>query len=147
MSLQERIDEVMSILPIALSKTNANSTYLYPYVHHIPSDIEKAQSEFLKLCGDILGGDIWTSPHKSHRQGYIGGYLDNCANIVGFNGRLLKVAWNRFMCIDENYREWLEPEYAINNKEYNIEKCCCVNNLIPEYIEYFRDKKIDLIIK
>jgi hypothetical protein len=147
MTLKERIDEIMSMLPISLISTNANKKYLLPYVKHIPSDVENAQSEFLKLCDEILGGDIWTSPHKSHRQGYIGGYLDNCANIIGFNGHLLKVAWSRFMCIDKDYREWLEPEFAINSKKYNIEMCCCVNSLIPEYIEYFRDKKIDLIIK
>ena len=141
MTLQERIDEVMSILPIALNETNANRKYLIPFVNHIPSDVEKTQSEFLKICADVLGGDIWISPHKAHHQGYIGRYLDHSGNTTLYRG------WYRFMCIDENYCEWLEPYYAINHKEYNIEKCCCVNNLMSEYIEYFRDKKIDLIIK
>lgn len=60
------------------------------YIQHIPDDVEKAQSEFLKVCSEVLKSDVYTKG-KIHRQGIIGRYLDDC----GVN--ILNTTWNRFM--------------------------------------------------
>lgn len=134
--VSERIKGIMSILPPSHNQLGVGGD---KYIQHIPDDVEKAQSEFLKVCSEILKSDVYTKG-KIHRQGIIGRYLDDC----GVN--ILNAAWNRFMCIDELYREWEQPYYAFNFEKYNEKNSECVNSKNPKVIQYFRDRKIEDII-
>jgi hypothetical protein len=135
--LSERIKGIMSILPPSYSELGIVGGD--KYIQHIPDDVEKAQSDFLKLCSEELKNDIYIDD-KIHRQGIIGRYLDDCGIPI-----LYKV-WNRFMCIDELYREWEQPYYAFNFKKYNETNSECVNKKNPKIIQYFRDRKIENIL-
>lgn len=137
--LQDRVDGVMSGLPASLIKLKAEGKYLMPYVQHVPEQIEKVQSEFLKLCAEVLKSKNYIDG-KVHRQGIIGRFLDDSGNQVLYS------TWYRFMCIDDGYREWCQPYYAINYHTLKIEECCCINDKYPELLEYFRDKKIDVVL-
>lgn len=138
--LQNRVDSVMGVLPKSINDLHADGKYLMPYIQHIPEQVEFVQSEFLKLCAEVLGSGYYTDG-KAHRQGIVGRYLDDSGN------KILYSTWYRFMCIDDNYREWCQPFYAINYKNYKIKECCCVNDKYPELVSHFRDGKIDVILK
>lgn len=137
--IQDRVDIVMSGLPKSLLKLDAEAKYSMPYIQHVPSEVERVQSEFLMICADVLKSTYYTG--KVHRQGIVGRYLDDSGN------QILYSTWYRFMCIDENYREWCQPFYAINYENYKIEQCCCINDKYPELVTYFRDKKIDVVLE
>lgn len=140
MKLNERIDKIMSNLPSSVEDLNYKYTSIHevPYIQHIPSVVEETQLEFLKICGEVLKSDYYTTG-KIHRQGIIGRYLDDC----GINE--LSSTWHRFMCIDEEYREWQQPYYAYPDR-LNDRETLCINESDPELISYFRDKKLDLIL-
>jgi hypothetical protein len=138
--IQDRVDVVMSGLPKSLIKLKAEGKYLMPYIQHVPEQVEMVQSEFLKICADVLKDNHYIDG-KIHRQGIIGRFLDDSGS------KVLYSTWYRFMCIDENYREWCQPYYAINHVSYKIEECCCINDKYPELVVYFRDKKIDIVLK
>ena len=106
--LSERIKGVMSILPPSYHDLNISGGE--KYIQHIPEDVEEAQSQFLRICSEVLNSDVYTKD-KVHRQGIIGRYLDDCGVSI------LYKTWNRFMCIDELYREWEQPYYAFRFKE------------------------------
>jgi hypothetical protein len=150
--LIERINRVMSNLPSSVEDLNYRYTSVHeipyiqhipdvheiPYIQHIPDVVEETQTEFLKICGEILKSDYYTT-RKIHRQGIVGRYLDDC----GVNE--LNSSWYRFMCIDEEYREWQQPYYAYPDR-LNGRETLCINELEPELVSYFRDKKIDKIL-
>lgn len=138
--LQSSVNAIMSALPKSLVKLEADREYLMPYIQHVPEEVEKVQSEFLRLCANVLKSNYYING-KAHRQGIVGRYLDDSGN------QILYSTWYRFMCIDEHYREWCQAYYAINHTKYKIGECCCVNDKYPELLEYFRDKKIDVILK
>lgn len=138
--LQERVDRLMSELPKSILKLNAESKYLMPYIQHVPDEVERVQNEFMKICADVLKSNYYTDG-QVHRQGIIGRFLDDSGN------KILYSAWYRFMCIDEYYREWCQPYYAINYSQYKIEECVCVNDKYSDLVVYFRDKKIDVVLK
>lgn len=110
-----------------------------PYIQHIPRLVDDAQNYFIKICvdEDVLSRDYLNQ--KINRFGIVGRILDDSGN------RILYSIWNRFMCIDEHYREWTQPHYAIYSSKYENESECINNH--PIYKAYFRDKKIDEIIK
>lgn len=139
--LKERIDKVMSNLPpTTVEDFNHKYTSMneIPYIQHIPDVVEKTQTEFLQICGEILKSDVYTTG-KLHRQGIIGRYLDDCGVSELYS------TWNRFMCIDQEYREWGQPYYAYPDR-LNGRETLCINELEPELVSYFRDKKIDKIL-
>jgi len=138
--LQSRVDDIMSGLPKSLVKLKADREYLMPYMQHVPEEVERIQSEFLELCADVLKSNYYTDG-KVHRQGIVGRFLDDSGN------HILYSTWYRFMCIDDHYREWCQPYYAINYKQFKTDECTCINDKYPDLVTYFRDKKIDVVLK
>lgn len=139
-NLKERIDLVMQNLPISMEELNSKyvSRNEVPYIQHTPDSVEKTQADFLKICDEVLKSDYYTTG-KIHRQGIIGRYLDDCGVSELYS------TWTRFMCIDEQYREWSQPYYAHPDKVKESDMLC-INTLEPELISYFRDKKLEQIL-
>lgn len=147
-----KIDTIMSNLPRSTDEVIRSETVGWekePFIQRIPEVVENTQSEFLKLCGEILKSDIYIKG-KIHRQGIIGRYLDDSGNVELYR------TWNRFMCIDESYREWKQPYFTmvIRTKrsrfsvvKYSELNSICINAEYPELVSYFRDKKISTIIQ
>jgi hypothetical protein len=146
----KKVEELFSYLPPSLNSVkdklyeNGNEiglkTGYEPYIQHIPEMIEEVQSVFIELCVQEGILDKKFLKGKVHRQGIIGRYLDD-------SGSGIYKYWNRFMCIDEKYREWEQPYYAINTdiegKDFHG---VCINNLSPKLISFFRDQKIKTIL-
>jgi len=141
MEIFNKIENIMSQLPMSISDLKADYKYIMPYIQHIPEEVENSQREFLKICCNVLKIDTKHSWewNKVNRQGVIGRIISDS------NNEILNKYWNRFMCIDNNYREWCQPHYAFNYTDYKIENCTCINNEYPELMKHFRDKKIDII--
>lgn len=150
MSFKEKVEELFTYLPPSLGSVkgklyeNGNEiglkTGVEPYIQHTPEIIEEAQRVFIEICVQegILNDKFLKE--NVHRQGIIGRYLDD-------SGSGAYKHWNRFMCIDEKYREWEQPYYAINfEKEGKDFEGFCINNFSPELITFFRDQKINQII-
>ena len=151
MSFKEKVEELFAYLPPSLDSVKGKlykngkeiglKTGYEPYIQHIPEVIDESQRVFIELCvGEGILPDKFLSG-KVHRQGIIGRYLDD-------SGSGAYKYWNRFMCIDEKYREWEQPYYAINfKKESKDFHGVCINNLSPELIIFFRDQKIKTILE
>lgn len=143
-------ERIMSQLPPQIDDFTVDSEhYTFSsgdyYIQHIPQIVDKAQREFLDLCYEVTGNKVYLSENV-HRQGIIGRYLDDSGN-----SKLYKT-WYRFMCIDEYYREWGQPYFAINQNEQEKAKSkSSLNLLIPQLRDYFliyqRDEKIGELLK
>lgn len=137
----DRLERIMGILPPSIRTLEDNlptGTYFKDdaYIQHIPEDVELAQSKFIKLCHEIgLLSDKFLEG-KVHRQGIVGRYLDDSGN------KQIYSFWYRFMCIDDNYKEWEQPYYAINYKKHEGNSL----NDQPLVVQFFRDRKINTII-
>lgn len=137
----EKIKKIMSILPPDTSSIIDDNKYdgaIY-YIQHIPDDVEKSQELFINLCSEVIG----TPKGPVNRQGIIGRFIDDSGN------KPLKSIWHRFSCIDDKYREWTQPYFAISRLDrkritYGKEKC--LNKINSFLIEFYRDKKIDLLV-
>ena len=143
-------EKIFSYLPPSLDKVKDNlsengqkiglKTGYEPYIQHTPEVVEEVQAAFIQLCvkSGILPEKFLEG--KVHRQGIIGRYLDD-------SGSGSYKHWYRFMCIDEKYREWEQPYYAINSeKEGKDFEGVCINNLSPDLISFFRDQKIKTVL-
>lgn len=133
------LQEMMSILP----KLDLYELLEYHFIQHIDDDVESAQSEFIRYCvkiGMLPDKFLNAGTHLTHRQGIIGRYLDD-------SNHQINSIWIRFMCIDDMYREWSQPYYAFNyNDFWSVQPCYCVNNY-PEIVQFYRDRKINKILK
>lgn len=151
MNFKEKVEELLSYLPPSLDSVKDKlyengkeiglKTGYEPYIQHIPEVIEEVQETFIELCVEqgILPDKFLKN--KVHRQGIIGRYLDD-------SGSGSYKYWYRFMCIDEKYREWEQPYYAINSEKENMDfEGVCINTLSPKLITFFRDQKIKSIIE
>lgn len=115
------------------------------YIQHIPHIVDKVQKEFLEFCYKRTGNKIYLS-ETVHRQGIIGRYLDDSGDSTLYKN------WYRFMCIDDHYREWGQPYFAINlNEQEKAKFKSALNLLLPELRDYFlvyqRDEKIKEVLK
>ena len=147
-NIQNKIDIIMSILPPKINLTSGyakslntkdalNISGMNPYIQHIPEKIEEAQSKFLNLCHENIKHRLFNS-ERIHRQGPIG-------RIIEGNDILYK-CWNRFMCIDELYREWEQPYFSFNFQKYTDKNSICVNKYYPEIITFYRNSKLESIL-
>jgi hypothetical protein len=152
MSFKEKVEKLFIYLPPSLDSVKGElyengkkiglKTGYEPYIQHIPEVIEEAQQVFIDLCVQEKILDDSFLKGKVHRQGIIGRYLDD-------SGSGAYKYWNRFMCIDEKYREWEQPYYAINAEKEDMGlyfEGVCINNLSPELITFFRDQKIKKVL-
>ena len=151
MSFNEKLEELFNYLPPSPDSVKDNlsengqkiglKTGYEPYIQHIPEMVEESQRSFIEFCVQEGILDKKFLDGKVHRQGIIGRYLDD-------SGTLAYKYWYRFMCIDEKYREWSQPYFAINfEKEGKDFDGACINNLSPELISFFRDQKITNILQ
>ena len=170
MILKQELEKLMSNLTPSIDKLDAKTFTGYsqvpsggywttdyePYIQHIPKMIDDIQFKFLKICDIELKTDYFTKNYETdipHRQGIVGRFIDDS------NNKDLSQAWYRFMCIDEKYREWSQPYYAINSEKLfdtpfdentnpDLPKQgYCLNETDPELIEWFRDYKLNEILK
>jgi len=143
---KQKLDNIFSYLPPSLDKVKDKlyengdevglKTGYEPYIQHTPEVVEEVQATFIELCvkEGVLPEKFLEG--KIHRQGIIGRYLDD-------SGSGTYKYWHRFMCIDEKYREWEQPYYAINiEKEGKNFTGVCINTLSPDLVTFFRDQKI-----
>ena len=145
MTFKEKVEEILCNLPPPVEDIIKNmngigfKTGYEPYIQHAPSVIENLQKDFIKICVQegilpdrFLEGNI-------HRQGIIGSLDDSGSGAYKY--------WYRFMCVDEKYREWQQPYYAINyDKEFVEFEGVCINNMSRELVEFFRDQKIKNVL-
>jgi hypothetical protein len=130
---------VLKLLPPSISdlgKTLESGVYLKDgvYIQHIPKIVEKAQKEFLELCVEIGVLPNKYLEGKVHRQGIVGRFLDDCGK------KEIYSTWYRFMCIDDNYKEWEQPYYTHHKQEGHS------LNDNPIIKQFFRDQKINQIL-
>lgn len=136
MSLEDKIKEIMSILPPSINyidsvlASTADDDRYPRYIQHIPEDVELAQKLFIELVNSELKTDF--STENINR---LGRYIDDYS--------LLYNTWGRFMCIDNDYNEWEQPFYAINTPNNKIS----LNKTNPIIKSFYRDRLIDKVIK
>jgi len=134
-SLKSRIEEIMKVLPPSFEELGISNDPSNPsYIQLVKEDVEEAQKNFITLVDEVLGTNY--SGEEVHRRGYIGRIIDDSGN------KDLNKTWNRFMCIDDNYKEWQQPYYAFNEQAKSI----CVNKTNPKIISYLRDMKLEKIL-
>ncbi len=104
------------------------------YIQHNSDVVDKCQRSFMDYCYEVLGNKVFLEK-KIHKQGIVGRYLDD-------SGTDLYVYWHRFMCIDDKYREWGQPYFAIN-PDKGTQRCL---NDLPGIKGKFRDIKLNEII-
>jgi hypothetical protein len=143
--IEEKLKKLFSYLPPSINDVRGNlyengNGFNDPYIQHTPEIVEEVQAAFIELCVQegVLPEKFLQG--KVHRQSIIGRYLDDSNSIFYKH-------WYRFMCIDEKYREWQQPYFAINiEKEGKDFHGLCINTLSPELIEFFRDQKINEVL-
>lgn len=141
MKLEKEVKSVFDILPPQITSIMVVTFSIPAYIQHIPEDVEKAQAKFMAICRRELDYDTYDdSKEKIHRQGITGRFLDDSGN------SLLNSNWNRFMCIDEKYREWEQPYLSINYKKYE-DGANCINDEVPEIKSFFRNRKIEQVLE
>jgi len=139
--MKSYIDEIMSILP-SREIFDQENVQEYSFIQHISTDIEEVQNRFIHYCvSQKVLPEKFLAVTNISRQGIIGRYLDDCGN------NEISKTWTRFMCIDDHYREWEQPYFAINyGKFWNVQPCYCLNSR-PELVQFFRNSKINKILK
>ena len=129
------IKEIMSILP-----TRVHDKPMYEefcYIQHIPEDVELAQTQFIKYCVDVgVLPDRFLD--NIHRQGIIGRYLESCGNSE------VEKTWNRFMCIDNKFREWSSTYNSFNPINIITKEFRSLNS-DPDIVQFFRNRSINKI--
>jgi hypothetical protein len=137
------LERIISMLPPSVSDLEndlEDGRYFKDvvFIQHIPDIVEKAQVEFIKICVDrgVLSKEFLDG--KVSRQGIVGRYLDDS------NHKDLYSLWYRFMCIDDDYKEWSQPYYAINFENYKDTGYSLNDN--SKVKQYFRDLKISEVL-
>jgi len=141
--IKSKIYKILEILPPSIGDLEGKletNTYFKDdvYIQHIPSIVEKAQYEFLELCVEVGVLPNRYLEGKVHRQGIVGRFLDDCGK------KDIYATWYRFMCIDEDYREWQQPYYAHNYQKFKDIGHSLNDN--PHIKQFFRDQKLNQIL-
>jgi hypothetical protein len=137
------LSEILDMLPPSISQLEeelgTNQAFdSEVFIQHLPQVVEEAQHEFIKYCVEegVLSENFLNG--KVSRQGIVGRYLDD-----GQNRKLYSV-WYRFMCIDDNYKEWNQPYYAMNFEKYKNSGVSLNNH--PRIKQFYRELKINNIL-
>ena len=128
------IVNLSELLDKDLSKESDSFANGAGYIQHSCDIVEKCQRDFLDYCYEVTGQDVFKEKNV-HRQGIVGRYLDD-------GGTDLYRYWHRFVCIDEENREWGQPFFAINPTKG---KQRCLNDL-PSVKSKIRDTKLNELI-
>lgn len=89
---------------------NKKVAYNQGYYQHSKKNIKDAWIEVIELAKPLWKGFKaleGVSAEKIHPMGLAGRIISDC------NSPLNKI-WHRFMCIDEDGREWQQPYFAAN---------------------------------
>lgn len=78
------------------------------YRQHDLADVMKAKEAFIAICKRQVPDKVWDAPVRDiHPMGFAGRLLDD-------SSPTLYASWHRFMCIDDQGREWGQPYFALN---------------------------------
>ena len=108
--LIKRVDEIMALLPPIPKDDNCNYGNGGGYVKHDKAKLRNAQIQLLEICKEYIDHK-WiqqTIDDETVHSSYVGRLLDD------YGIRPLNDAWFRFSCVDNQYREWGQPYFAIN---------------------------------
>jgi len=109
--LIDRVNQIMSLIPKRIEDTDfANGS---GFIQHNEKDLKTVKVNFLNLCKEYIDHK-WIQQaidddtvHPSCVQRLLGDY-----NIMP-----LYKEWNRFSCIDSQFREWGQPYFATHPEE------------------------------
>lgn len=102
-----KIKKVMSTLNELPKKNNCNFANGDGFVRQNIEVVCKAMIDIVNIAGIKKHPDFISNPFNC-RRGSIGRYIDDSGNSILYR------AWYRFMCMDDECREWGQPYYAIN---------------------------------
>lgn len=109
---------IISNIELELISRPDNTNFLNGggYIQQKESSVVSAMIKTIKLLDipEDIKDKALQSPFKS-RFGIIDRYLDDC-------DLLHRKIWYRFMCIDDQYREWGQPYFAMNPDKGNQRK-------------------------
>jgi hypothetical protein len=119
-SLCKKIDKIMALLvPIPDSCEFANGS---GYIQQDPLTVDAARLAIVKYANDIF-------PHKWFEHELSGQKADSswCGRLISdMSEKCLYKAWQRFMCMSSDYREYGQPYFASHQSEA---KDVCLNQL------------------
>lgn len=109
-NLISAIEGIDSRLPKLPKKDNSNFSNGEDYLQHDSEIIKKAMIDLLKISD--ISKEYWNEPEFLNspfdcRFGIIG-------RIIGDSDSPIHSLWFRFMCMDDNYREYGQPYYALH---------------------------------
>jgi len=158
--IKDEVNKLLLNLPPRVSdidfyKTKSNFSTIC-YIQHIPCIVDEVFDKFVKLLilENIIPKRDYNSNFFSEKYSIIGRYIDD----IKYDYDLTR-HWYRYCCIDNNYCEWEQPylvklansnpieEFESIRSNYGqITKIININNS-PDVIEYFRNFKIQEILK
>lgn len=114
-SLIDRVGNLMSLLPKTPNTDFFNGE---GFIQHDRKNLIRVRRNLLEICKEYIDHN-WihqTIDNETVDPSWV-------ARLLGdYNIRPLCKAWNRFYCIDNKYREWGQPYFALNPEE-GINKC------------------------
>ena len=110
--LIKRVDEIMALLPPTPKDDGCSFANGDGYIKHEKTELRNVQVKLLKICKEYIDHK-WiqqTIDDENIHPSYVGRLLGD------YGITPLNDAWYRFICVDNQGREWGQPYYA-NNPE------------------------------
>jgi hypothetical protein len=111
--LIKRVDEIMALLPPTPKDDGCSFENGDGYIKHEKTELRNTQVKLLEICKEYIDHK-WIQQSIDDETVYsflVGRLLDN------YGIKPLKNAWYRFLCVDNQSREWGQPYYADNPEE------------------------------
>jgi len=118
--LIEQVADIMSVLPRAQYAFDSKFKKGRAYIQHDKSALRKVQVELLEICKNYVNY-AWIQyaiDNEDVPLSYVGRLMDDQ------DIEILRTAGYRFLCIDDEYREWEEPYFKSN---HDIDISVCLN--------------------
>lgn len=106
-----KIQKVELILGRKPKDSNCNFSNGDGYVQHSKKDVLAFKSAIVELCRKYCKHEVFNYPLKEIYPMGLGGRILDDSNSP------IRRPWNRLCCIDEKYREWGQPYYALHPNE------------------------------
>ena len=106
--LIKRVERIMSVLPQTPKNDNCSFANGGGYIQHDKTIIRHTKVQLLELMKEYIDHK-WiqdTIDNENVHSSYVGRLVSD------YNIKPLNDAWYRFMCIDEDNREWGQPYFA-----------------------------------